>query len=316
MNTHITYLVLKMLYKKFYQVFFFLVICTVQAQNHKKLFFESEYANKIKTKIFNETKMDSMIFIYQGEFVKGQSLVFDRKLMEETINKRIPNKNQTGYAVLDWEGEATHILYGFKKVSDAKYVAVRMNYIASIKYAKKLRPNMKWAFYNFPFLNYVQKGELSEGYDDFVRKKIMPILNTVDFFTPSLYILKDERTLESDNLTFSYAKSNTEYAIKLGKELKKPVYPVIWNRYLSQNRNSALIELPYFEKFVKTIIDTQYNGKEIDGIIWWNCEDYVFNHKSELKSTAIEYSKVKDKDKHINAIFHTYYERIIKNLNK
>lgn len=260
--------------------------------------------------------MDSIIFIYQGEFVEGESLVFDRKLMEETINKRIPNKNQTGYAVLDWEGKAVQILIGYKEVSDAKYVAVRMNYIASIKYAKKLRPKMKWAFYNFPFLNYVQKGELWDGYDAFVRKKIMPILNSVDFLTPSLYILKDERTTESDNLTFNYAKSNTEYAIQLGRELKKPVYPVIWNRYLSQNRNTALIELAYFERFVKTIIDTEYKGNGIDGIIWWNCEDYVYNHRSDFKSTEIEYSKVTDKDKHIDSIFQDYYKTIIKNLNK
>jgi hypothetical protein len=305
-----------MIYRKLFFVYFFLLMSIVQGQTTKKLFFESEYGNKIVKKILTEAKMDSIIFIYQGEFVIDESPVFDKKRMKETLDKRIPNINQKGYAVLDWEGNSNLILYGYKKVSDEEYVTTRNNYIASIQYAKKLRPKMKWAFYNYPPMDYVNTGKIAEGHDAFVQKNMLPILKIEDFLTPSLYVSLDDRTAKSDSFTYSYAKSNTEYAIKLGIMLKKPVYPVIWHRYSSPNRSHGLVELPYFETYVKSIIDTKYKGKGIDGLIWWNCENYVYKIKKDFKSAEKEYQNVTDKDQHQDTIFHNYYRRILKNLNK
>lgn len=308
--------ILKMLYKKIYFICFFLFIGFAYGQTTKKLFFSSVKDNKAHAKLLAETKMDSMIFFYQNEFVVNDSLVFDKKLMLESISKRIPNKKQKGYAILDWEGNANQILYGIKTVSDEEYIATRNNYIAAVKFAKKLRPNMKWAFYNYPQLDYGKDGKVGKGHDGFVRKNIMPILYNVDFFTLSLYIALDDRAPASDSFAYSYAQSNTEYAIKLGKELKKPVYTVIWNRYSSPNKSYGLVELPYFEKFVKTILDTNYKGKEIDGIIWWECEDYAFYIRKDFKSVDEEYNNVQDKKSHIDTIYHDYYKRIIKNYKK
>lgn len=305
-----------MFYRKLYVLCCVVLFGIAQGQNTKKLFFESEFGNKANRKILAETKMDSILFIYQGEFVEGQSPVFDKNKMKETLDRRIPNKNQIGYAVLDWEGNANLILYGYKKVSDQEYATTRKNYIESINYAKKLRPKMKWAFYNYPPLSYVKTGKVWEGHDAFVKKNMLPILKSEDFLTPSLYVSLDDRTAESDAFTYSYAESNTAYAIKLGIMLKKPVYPVIWHRYSSPNRSHDLVELPYFETFVKSIIDTKYKGKGIDGLIWWNCEGYVYNHKKDFKSTEKEYQQVNDVEKHQDSIFHKYYKRITKNLNK
>lgn len=299
--------------RKFYCFFFFLIISAIQGQNSKKIFFSAIKGNKAHAKMLAETKMDSMIIFYQNEFVLNDAVNFDKIRLAKSIKNRIPKINQKGYAVLDWEGNANQILYGIKKVSDKEYNSVRNNYIESIKFAKKLRPNIKWGFYNYPFLDF---GKVSKGHNEFVRKKIMPILKKVDFLAPSIYILVDERTGTSDTFAYSYAKSNAEYAIKLGAELNKPVFPFIWHRYASQNKSYGLTEFSYFENFIKSISNANYLGKKIDGIIWWECEDYVFNNRKTYKSVEKEYININNKENHIDDIYHNYYKRILKNLNK
>jgi hypothetical protein len=313
MNIGMNQTILKMLYKKNYFICFFLLISHAYGQTTKKLFFSSVKDNKAHAKLFAETKMDSMIIFYQNEFVIGDALKFDKKKLAESIKNRIPKINQKGYAILDWEGNANQILYGIKKVSDTEYNAVRNNYIESIQSAKKLRPNIKWGFYNYPFLDF---GKVSKGHDAFVRKKIMPILKKIDFLAPSIYILVDERTGTSDTFAYSYAQSNAEYVIKLGVELNKPVFPFIWHRYGSPNKNYGLIEFSHFENFIKSISDANYLEKKIDGIIWWECEDYVFNSRKTYKSVEKEYSNITNKENHIDIIYRNYYKIINTILNK
>jgi hypothetical protein len=290
-----------------------LIISAIQGQNSKKIFFSSVKNNKAHAKLLAETKMDSMIIFYQNEIVLNDALKFDTKTFAESIKNRIPKINQKGYAVLDWEGNANQILYGIKNVSDKEYNSVRNNYIQTIQYAKKLRPNIKWGFYNYPFLDF---GKVSKGHDAFVRKKIMPILKNVDFLAPSIYILVDDRTETSDTFAYSYAQSNAEYAIKLGAELNKPVFPFIWHRYGSPNKSYGLIEFSYFENFIKSISDANYLGKKIDGIIWWECEDYVFNSRKTYKNVEKEYGNINNKENHIETIYRNYYKIINTNLNK
>ena len=286
-----------------YCIFFVLFVTLIQGQVPQKIFFSSVKNNQSHTKLLAETKMDSIIIFYQNEIVIGDALKFDVKTLRESIINRIPKTDQKGFAVLDWEGNANHILYGIKNVSESEYNIVRNNYIESIQFAKKLRPNIKWGFYNYPFLDF---GKVSKGHDAFVRKKIMPILKNVDFLTPSIYILIDDRTASSDKFAYSYAQSNAAYAIKLGIELKKPVYPFIWHRYGSPNKSYGLVEFTYFKNFIKSIADASYFGKKIDGIIWWECEDYVFNNRKSYKSVQKEFSIVTNKEKYKEKIYKNY----------
>lgn len=295
------------MFSKKYCIFFVLLINIIQGQVPRKIFFSSVKDNKSHVKLLAETKMDSIIIFYQNEIVLGDALKFDTKTFKESIKNRIPKTDQKGFAVLDWEGNANQILYGIKNVSEREYNTVRNNYIESIQYAKKLRPNIKWGFYNYPFLDF---GKVSKGHDAFVRKKIMPILKNVDFLAPSIYILIDDRTASSDKFAFSYAQSNAAYAIKLGVELNKPVYPFIWHRYGSSNKSFGLVEFSYFKNFIKSIADANYLGKKIDGVIWWECEDYVFNSRKSHKSVEREYSTITNKEYHKDKIYRNYYSII------
>lgn len=291
-------------------LFFFSHFVIAQKQ---KILFSSEYKNQMHRKFLKKTKMDSIILFYQDDFVKNNALNFDKDLMLKNINKRIPNENAVGFAVLDWEGDATKILLGIKEVSKLEYDKMVDNYIASIQYAKKLRPKMKWGYYNFQPIIY---GEIHFGYDKIVKEQWLKILKNVDFLTPSLYVL-DDRSEIADNFSYNYGRSNAEYSIKLGLELNKPVYPFIWHRYSDHSKKSshALIELQHFEKFVKGILGAKYKNKKVDGVIWWECENFLYNNLKILPA-AKDYKNVSDKNTYQNTVLETYFKRINKNINK
>ena len=136
---------------------------------------------------------------------------------------------------------------------------------------------MKWSFYNYSPIYY---GKVDKLHDELVRKKLWPLLKNVDFLTPSLYLL-DDKTERSEEFTLNdYAQNNIQYAIKLGLELKKPVYPFIWHRYSDHSKSSfGLVELDRFEKFMSVVLKSKKKKKKINGVIWWDCENYVFNNK-------------------------------------
>lgn len=293
---------------KFHWIWLLLISISLLSGQSQKVLFASEYGNRMHSNFLKTNNLDSIIIFYQNEFVKDDALCFDQQLLSKSIRQKFPQENAVGYAVLDWEGEAMNILLGAKIVSNEKYNQVVNNYLRSLEYAQLLRPNVKWGFYNFPPVMY---GKMPYNYDEAVKSKWLRILQKVDFLTPSLYILEDQ-TEVSDNVSYQYAYDNTKYAIKLGKELNKPVYPFIWHRYSDSSKRSgfSLIEPEHFSRFIATILSTSHLGNKVDGLIWWECENYVYNNQSNISTLKDRYPVSINKVLYQEQLLENYYNKI------
>ncbi len=293
---------------KFQCLLIFLISITLLSAQSQKVLFATEYSNEMHTNFVQANKLDSIIIFYQNEFVKNDALYFDKQLLTKSIHKKIPQPNAVGYAVLDWEGEMIKILLGSTKVSKKKYNQVVNNYIHSLEYAQKIRPNIKWSFYNFPPVMY---GKMPSNYDQAVKSKWLNILQKIDFLTPSLYVLEDQSEV-SDDVSYQFAYDNTKYAIQLGKELNKPVYPFVWHRYSDSSKRSgfSLIEPEHFSKFIATILSTSHLGNKVDGLIWWECENYVYNNQSNISTLKDRYPVSINKVLYQEQLLENYYNKI------
>jgi hypothetical protein len=308
MNIGLMKIILKM--NKLFLLVFVLVSGLSLSQTKQTILFSREKGNTEQTLFLKKNKMDSIIILYQDDFVKNNALVFDKEMLKTSINARIPDPKAKGMAVLDWEGDIARILLGEDIVDEATFNKTVDNYVASIELAKKLRPNMKWGFYNYPPIIYA---DTDLEFTIKTNYKYEKILQAVDFLTPSLYLLNDRKEV-TDDFSYKYAKSNTIAAIKIGLRLKKPVYPFVWHRYSPHSPNSAnkLIEEKHLEEFLKNILNASYKGKKVEGLIWWECETYLYNYKV----IPDEYKKVKSVSDHQGQIYQRYFNPMTKYLNK
>ncbi|MDP4201572.1 MAG: hypothetical protein Q8861_02670 [Bacteroidota bacterium] len=220
------------------------------------------------------------------------SLTYNVALLSKKIISQIPNKESTDIVVLDWEGDALSVLSEKDPDSD-DYKKVSEQFISAYNLVKSLRPNATCGFYGLPIRAYWKRNNAWIQH----CTNLSTILSHFDALFPSLYIpYKDNVDVkESDNL--SYISDNVNMALKLGFELKKPVYFYIWHRYHDSNSKYGLDLIPenYFRDHVKAISLSSYNGKKTDGIIWWSAECY-FNNILTKKKNNIELKNYKFSD--------------------
>lgn len=285
---------------------FFLIFFTHKIYAQQKILFANEFQNEMHLKFMEEKKMQSVIIFYQDEFVLNDSTKFNQNMLQKAIMSKIPNPKATGYAVLDWEGRATNILFT-SSISSKIFKEMTVEYVKSIEFAKKIRPNIQWGFYNFPAVNY---GSISTKQENNIYNRYLPIMKASDFLTPSLYLLHD-RSEVSDSFSYQYAATNTKMAIKFGEKLNKKVFPFIWQRYTGNSRSlNKLIEPKHFQNFVRTILNQAVDKNKVDGVIWWDCESYLFNERNNFKNIKNEYSKIVGPRAYQKNILNKYYPLI------
>lgn len=197
----------------------------------------------------------------------------DYKKLEENILRLYPNKDDKGVCFMDIE--APYILPLINNEKDSPEFQKAQNlYINSIKFSKKLRPNVLWGHYGFPMTSLEEEKVIDSN------KKLDEIFSTVDVFFPSLYLFKDDQATSYD-FNYDYLKRNTENAIKLGIKFKKQVYPFVMHRFHSYDNRLQFKEMSddYWKLYVKSIFTINVNGKYADGIVWWGADTYFFGSK-------------------------------------
>lgn len=293
--------------KRFNLVSFILLsICLSSFGQQQKLLFRIENNKTDQKQFVSQNKLYEVIFIFQNEFLNSKGS-FDKVMLQKTLNKKIPKTNLQGYAVIDWEGNSLHSLYGGVK----GYESILHEFVEVIKTAKSLRPNVKWGYYGFPpvIANNYSASKIRAN-------RILPILRNSDFIAPILYIPG-----ASNNFPYGTQASYIDQIINLSLEVSiivgKPVYPLIWHRYAdyrSKNQTFKLVDVDQFKYFVNRIINKSYNAKKIEGLIWWNSEDNGFNYRNIQKLVPIqnEYRNLRlsDKDVYQMGIFKKYYSAI------
>ncbi|MBP6755424.1 MAG: hypothetical protein KA210_04690 [Bacteroidia bacterium] len=235
-------------------------------------------------------------YIDEGQFLGKDSNSFDPLKLKQAIERAVPNPNENGMAYIDLETYISDIRdKGTQIESFQKSIKL---YIDVIKFAKKMRPNIKWGYYAIPHTIYWNRTQDFYG----KLKKIEPLIKECDILFPSLYIFYDEYdknvTLENEK----YVIENTKEMIKVGQYYKKPVIVFVWHRYHPSNEKFGMELLPekVFLTHIERIAKTTYQGKKVDGIVWWGADDYFFRQKEkgvakEFKGTDKEYKVYNDK---------------------
>jgi len=272
----------------------------LDSQDSQKLMFCAE--NDAQKVLMKNNGIENVFIIYQGSFVNNDGLAVNKRLLERYINKYIPNKLDSGYGILDWEGQFYNtIAWSWNKVPPDQYKIILDKYIFVLKYVKMLRTKMKWSIYGIPpWINSTNAEDavnLTEG--------LIPLIRELDFLCPSIYLLADGKTIE-ENFANKYFDANMVYAIKLAKQLRKPVYTCVWHRY----SNNSLVAPTVYKKLINRINTTISDRIKGNGIIWWSCEDYLYTLNSKDSIIKNEYINVTDPKAYQMILLKNYIDSI------
>jgi hypothetical protein len=218
----------------------------------------------------------------------------DETAFRGRIEKAFPDPNATGIGALDWEGSAFSRLRSGDPGSD-DYRQGLNQYIRAIQIAKSMRPNVKFGFYALPFIDRqpdYQKWNAAVG----------PLLQECDVFFPSLYQYYPQSSKRGDKES-TFVENNIMQVLKLAAQYNKMVMPFIWHRLYPDNKQHglALVSETGFEQRVQDLVSTQYQGKGIDGIVWWASDNYYYKQNSP----AMQHEAPAGAD------FKSYHEKLI-----
>ena len=75
---------------------------------------------------------------------------------------------------------------------------------------------------------------------------------------------------------------------------------------------NSLISINDFETYIKYIVNYSLNGKKINGLVWWNCENYLYENRNSFSSIRNEYKNksVDNATLHQQNLIQNYYNKI------
>lgn len=278
----------------------------IDAQKTQQIFFCSEIYNPEQQDFVKKNNIKNFYIIYQ-DYIIDRDLNLDKVKLKKEIDRQIPNSNTSGYAALDIEAESVLIILKEKKVSVSEYNRILNNHINTIRYAKSLRPNIKWTFYGYNLTSYPY---VTSGHENNVTVGTYPLLKELDFLAPSMYLQDKKTPLKLDKIK-TFVSSNLTLSLKLGEKFNKPVYPFVWNRYHNAESENTLIDPNDFQWYINQILNFTFNKRKVDGIVFWNAETYTYETNKNI-NVKNEYKNVKDINKYQNEVLQKYWNTIKK----
>ena len=269
-------------------------------KNFKFLFYIGDYDQKFGN-FANQNRLLEVRYLDENMMIDAATFTVDHRKLALNLAKYYPNINDTGYCYLNVEAPYSDLLlYNTEENADFKKgYALFMDIITTLK---KLRPNVKFGFYAFPFTTY---WETQTG---FYKKndKIENILKAVDVYFPSFYMFYDDGVVGYIKNN-EYLRTNTTEMVKLAKKYNKELYPFVMHRYHPSNKKIAwkMMEDDEWRNYISIIVNTISSGKQVDGIVWWGPDSYYFQQgnvdafKKEFKGTQKQFEVFND-DKLIN----------------
>ncbi|REC63114.1 hypothetical protein DRF65_07780 [Chryseobacterium pennae] len=276
----------------------------IDAQKKQQIFFCSEIHNPTQQEFVRKNKVKNFYIFYQ-DYIIDRDLNLDKDKLKKEIDRQIPSTKASGYAALDVEAESLLIILKEKKVSINEYNRIINNHINMIRYAKSLRPNIKWSFYGYNLTSYPY---VTDGHENDITVGTYPLLRELDFLAPSMY-LQDKKTSENLDIIKTFVSSNLTLSLKLGKKFNKPVYPFVWNRYHNVSSENTLIDPSDFQWYVSQILNFTYNKRKVDGVIFWNSETYIYETNKNM-NVRNEYRNVKDIKEYQTGVLQEYWNTI------
>lgn len=286
-------------------VFFLILGIFMDGQQKQQILFCSEIDNPIQQEFVKSNNIKNLYIFYQ-DYIIDKNLTLDKIKLKNEIDRQIPNINTNGYAALDVEGESLLILLKEKEVSRNEYNRVLNNYINTIRYAKYLRPNIKWTFYGYNLSSYPY---VTTGHEK-VTIETYPLLKELDFLSPSMY-LQDKKTDFSQNRINEFVSSNIVFSLKIAKKFNKPIYPFVWNRYHNIESSNTLIDPNDFKWYIEKILNVKYKEAKVNGVIFWNSETYTYKTNNN-PNVRKEYETIDNINQYQREILQNYWNKLIK----
>lgn len=288
--------------KKFICITLFSIFIYSAYSQNRKIFFLNE-GTSVQNKFVAKNSLNTYVNISEGYFVTNGE--YSPEGLKNIITKLFPGKNDTGYAVLDWESAGMHSLVK----QDSKFAYFLGQFIMAIEDAKRLRPKVKWSYYAVPYKYY----ESSPSIYTANVERLSKLFKALDFIAPSLYILKNEAM---NSIDMARVDETLSIALKLGNKYSKPVYPFIWHRIHPSNKRESLslVNARIFDDYIGHLLNYKYKNIGISGLIWWHTESYSYGRRAKSLELQKAYSSIKDFDNFQNNTFNNYYNLIKKHL--
>lgn len=266
-----------------------------------------EYWTPQQIQFQKDNNLDNQIIVYEDYFVDNNTK-FNPEKLKKFINKIIPKKNQTGYAILDWEGTSVVKLMGEIKVSDKEYDRIIDEYIKAIDYAKKMRPKMKWGYFgiNLSFYPKVYKKNYLQSL------KMNRLYKKLDFLAPCLYVSDIIKNNKKEALDFLYTNLKNTVDINTGN---LEILPFVWHRIHNAREDNVLMSNEDFTWYITTLKKFSYKSKKISGVFWWNAESYLSQNPKKTKEIEKEFFLQKNNEKYQYQVLKKYYNILNKNFN-
>lgn len=217
--------------------------------------------------------IQNVLFIDEHAVGNGKYLGLDFEKLENSIISLYPNILDEGLCYIDIE--SPYIDYLINEDTNSQKFKEALNYfIKIITKARSIRPNVSWGFYGIPFTTYwdLEKDFFSK-YD-----KLKPLLEVSDVLFPSMYFFYSDHE-PNGFLNEKFVRTNTQELIKIAALYSKPVFPFVMERFHPSNQNIGLKKIPEneFLKYINMILEESYEGKKVDGIVWWNADKFFYN---------------------------------------
>lgn len=205
----------------------------------------------------------------------------DLAFFTKEVNRLVPNMKFSGILTLDWEGKGYDFLKNDTNIRPKEFDAALQPFIQLIRHAKKLRPQAKWGFWDMP----------SSIYWVTVNKQwtrrinaLDALLKECDVLLPSLYDYYPSTEGHGQRTDPIYLETILRTSLEKGVKLKKPVVPYIWHRYhdVMPDWGNKSIDPMEFEETIQAMLNIQYKGQKISGVVWWHEDKYLLNIQSPL----------------------------------
>lgn len=280
--------------KKLILILALLIFCLSVRSQH--LYMRQDLSNQTIESLIKDNGISEFRIFTESKFLTNDNL--DLKKLEKSIVEAIPNPKDSGFLVLNWEGDGLKELFSQK--NNVKFANYIQQYVEALRFVKKLRPQIKCAYYNIPFPRY----EFTDRYYAQRIDKLNKIIREQDFLAPSMYI----RYPKSITKNREYIRANMEFALRAAKQYNKPIYPFVWHRVNPIDKNNAwqLVPLNIFKETIKEVLNANYGNKKVNGIFWWHSENNVFSKRA----TTGEFKSISNREEYLKTLFMRYYQTI------
>lgn len=200
-------------------------------------------------------------------------------LIEGTRGYEAVPTSFTGYAVLDIEEPYFKWLREPTGSDHFKYAQSEM--LRALNFAKQLRPNAKWGYYDIPlFTIHFPGGSWADASDSARVTELATVfaptdlISAVDFFAPSIYSAYPSALTPTYMVEKEKARNRESVRQSLSRSNGKPVFTYISDRFWNSNPVYNYMAMPYQE-----FMDKQFIGLDngANGVILWGGDNYWYD---------------------------------------